>query len=157
MPFMVVIGLGNPGKKYAKTRHNFGARAVGAWFENHTDSEVLLPKAGVFMNDFGGLIKTLEVRPLRFLLVHDDIELPFGEIKFQSGGSAKGHNGVRSVHNALGTTDVPRLRLGVGRPGAEVEVNEFVLDIFTEEEEEKLGEVIERAGNYLTQLAGRAG
>lgn len=148
---MIFVGLGNPGKKYARTRHNLGARMVEAWVEEHKDAEVLLPQPGVFMNDFGSIVPQNK----DLLIVHDDIELPFGEIKFQAGGSAKGHKGVRSIHNALGTTDVPRLRLGIGRPPEGFQVDDFVLDRFTEEEEEKLGEMMERATSYLTRLTPR--
>lgn len=142
----LVVGLGNPGKEYAKTRHNFGARAVEAWARENPQEEVLLPQPGIFMNDFG----TIVPKDREIIIVHDDIELPLGEIKFQAGGSAKGHKGVRSVQAALGTTDIPRLRLGVGRPLQDAAVDEFVLGKFTLEEENVVAWVVEEAIASLT-------
>lgn len=147
---MLIVGLGNPGEKYAKTRHNFGARVVKVWVKEYPEAEVLLPQAGVFMNDFGKVIpKNREI-----LLVHDDIELPFGEMKFVSGGSAKGHKGVKSVQEQLGTKDIPRLRLGVGRPPAGVDIDDYVLEKFTEAEEEKLSQLWPRIIKTLASVAG---
>ena len=87
-------------------------------------------------------------------MVHDGLELPLGEWKFQEGGSAKGHNGVRSVQISLGTQEIPRLRLGIGRPSIGKDVSDYVLEKFTAEEEEVVEKVTKEAAEYLTRFAG---
>lgn len=150
MESKLVVGLGNPGEKYRKTRHNLGARVVEAWAKENPGAEVLLPQAGVFMNDFGKIIpKNREI-----LLVHDDIELSFGEIKFVPGGSAKGHKGVKSIQAQLGTKEIPRLRIGAGRPANAGEVNDYVLEKFTREEEERLSQLWPSIIKTLASVAG---
>lgn len=140
------MGLGNPGKEYAKTRHNFGARVAAALARQFPDVSVRLPQPGVFMNDFG----TIVPKGREIIIVHDDIELPLGKIKFVSGGSARGHKGVKSVQKYLGEKDIPRLRLGLGRPPAGVEADEFVLGKFTDEEEQVVTRMVEEAVASLT-------
>lgn len=146
----LIVGLGNPGKEQAKTRHNFGARVVEAWAKDHPDAKVLLPTPGVSMNNFG----TLLPKEREIVIVHDDIELLFGEIKFVEGGSARGHKGVRSVQENLGTKDIPRLRLGIGRPPMGVDVSDYVLQNFTAEEEEIISQLWPRIIKTLASLAG---
>lgn len=146
----LIVGLGNSGEKYAKTRHNLGARVVEAWAKEYPEGEVLLPQPGVFMNDFG----TIVPRDREVVLVHDDIELSLGKIKFVSGGSARGHKGVKSVQEHLGTKDIPRLRLGIGRPPTGVEVDDYVLGRFTPAEEEKLAQLWPRIIKTLASLVG---
>ena len=149
MVLKLIIGLGNPGKKYAKTRHNLGARVVEAWHEqNHGAADVLLPQAGTYMNDFG----TIVPKDRELLVVHDDIEVPLEQMRFTAGGSARGHKGVRSVQAALGTRDIPRLRLGVGRPPEGIEVEDYVLAEFTDEEMGVVEEMMREAMDYLTRL-----
>lgn len=161
----LIVGLGNPGEKYVHTRHNLGARVVAAFVQKMGEDALkqqgiawLLPT--VNMNDSGtpvaDYLRQLPLEPSQVLLVHDDLELPLGEIKFQPGGSARGHKGVRSVHEKLGTTEIPRLRLGIGRP-ATGDVFDYVLENFTEEEEAIVEQVVEKAVqwlvDHLTRLA----
>ncbi len=144
----LVVGLGTNGKEYAETRHSFGARVVQVFSEQNPEIETLLPQPGVFMNDFGQIVpKNREI-----ILVHDDIELPLGEWKFQEGGSAKGHKGVKSVQAALGTQAIPRLRLGIGRPPEGADVSDYVLENFTAEEEKIVERVTKEAVAHLTRL-----
>jgi peptidyl-tRNA hydrolase, PTH1 family len=84
----------------------------------------------------------LKVSPENVVLVHDDIELSFGEVRRQDEGSARGHNGVRSVHKLLGTQKILRLRLGIGQPTGDMETSDFVLANFTSEEEKQLEETV---------------
>lgn len=150
MKAKLIVGLGNPGTKYRKTRHNLGAGVVEALLKEYPEFEVLLPQAGVFMNDFGKVIpKNREI-----LLVHDDIELLFGEIKFVLGGSARGHKGVKSIQEHLGTKEIPRLRLGIGRPPNAGEVDDYVLEKFTREEEERLSQLWPSIIKTLASVAG---
>lgn len=158
---LLIVGLGNPGEKYARTRHNLGARVVEAFIQKMGEDALrgqgmawLLPTMN--MNDSGTPVaewlRQSPLEPSQVLLVHDDLELPLGEIKFQAGGSAKGHKGVRSVHEKLGTTEIPRLRLGIGRPPAGADVSDYVLENFSSEEEEIVRQVIEKAVVWLEEL-----
>lgn len=154
----LIVGLGNPEEKYASTRHNFGARAVAAF--RQAAGEEKLSEAGIAcllptlnMNDSGRPVaEFLKYHPLpltQILLVHDELELPLGEYKFQAGGGARGHKGVRSVQAALGTLEIPRLRLGIGRPAGENEVADYVLEPFSTQEAEIVQQVLDAAAAWL--------
>lgn len=186
-----MFGLGNPGEQFSHTRHNLGADMVAAWLERMAEAgadisdwkshekfharvcevrtgdvvvTVLAPL--VFMNESGKVLSSyLRYHPFErknILIVHDDLELPLGEVKFQQDGSAYGHNGVRSIHEFLGDTDVPRLRIGIGRPFAKatggeaaqaLPIDKFVLATFTPDEKAKLKEketeILERITNIV--------
>lgn len=156
----LIVGLGNPGAGYAGTRHNFGARAAGR-FVKEVGTEALREKGiavllpTVSMNDSGqavaDFLRQTNLSPADILIVHDELELPLGEWKFQEGGGARGHNGVRSVHATLQTQDIPRLRLGIGRPVSEKEVSDYVLENFASEEETVVGGVTQAVVQWLSE------
>lgn len=156
----VVVGLGNPGLGYARTRHNIGFRVLDrlerelgagrprdtgeyrvAWAAVGTE-RVALFRPMLFMNRSGlALSRFPESRaagPDRHLVIQDDVWLPFGAVRFRKGGSAGGHNGLSSVLRALGTDAVPRLRLGVGGAETEGDLAAHVLEAFTDEEEKAI-------------------
>ena len=134
----LVAGLGNPEPRYASTRHNAGQRAVellasrlgaGRWVARYGGRYVeargpsgpvglLIPTT--YMNASGDAVGpasgSLHAAPAQVLLVHDEVDLPFGAVRGKTGGGAGGHNGLRSVIRGLGTGEFPRIRLGVGRP-----------------------------------------
>jgi len=135
----LVIGLGNPGPKYAGTRHNVGfmalerlAAAAGNGFRNQARLQGLLAEVGsgdqrlrllmpqTFMNDSGRSIRAaldwFGLQPQELLVVVDDMDLPLGKLRLRASGSAGGHNGLRSTISHLGTQDFPRLRIGIGAP-----------------------------------------
>ncbi len=133
-----MVGLGNPGSRYARTRHNAGFLVVdrladeldvslGRKFEGRfaeaalDDARVALFEPETFMNVVGGAIakaaRFYKLAPERVVVVHDDIDLAFGRIRAKSGGGLKGHNGLRSTAQALGSPGFARVRFGVGRPG----------------------------------------
>lgn len=153
----LVVGLGNPGSRYEKTRHNVGIRAVRFWQE-HADAvsagevAALFPQTG--MNESGKEVaayaRAHTLKPERIILVHDDVELSFGEVRWKEGGSAAGHNGVRSVQAAVGAATMPRLRIGVGRLEA-VELQHYVLQPFSAPEEARLPAVFTVAAQLLQQ------
>lgn len=170
----LVVGLGNPGKKYENTRHNLGKQVLRCWrlapwqYSERFAAEVnmvgevaaLWPRTG--MNESGraaaAFARVHNIRPEHIIIVHDDVELPFGEIRFKEGGSAAGHNGVRSVLAALGTEAIGRLRIGIGRPAyAEdsadeaLALREYVLQPFTASEEKQLPAIRRRAAEVLQQ------
>lgn len=155
-PFLI-IGLGNPGPKYADTRHNIGfavadelaARAtpMAASFSVHKRSnaeiaetrlgttKVVLAKPRTFMNLSGGPVKALadffKVSPGQIIVVHDDLDLDVGVVKLRPSGSGdRGHNGLRSTTKSLGTKDYQRLSMGIGRPPGRMDPASFVLKPF---------------------------
>lgn len=150
---LLIIGLGNPGPEYNHTRHNLGARVVEAWEKNRGDikADILLPTT--FMNDSGQAVaqylKNKSWQAKDILIVHDDVELPLGQWKIKIGGTAAGHKGVRSIHQALGTTDIPRLRIGINKPG-QGELTDYVLAKFTPAEEEILDQIFPKLLQAIT-------
>lgn len=151
MIIKAIIGLGNPGARFDNTRHNIGFAVVdelarahgGSWRmkDNMELSEIrigenpiLLIKPQTFMNSSGQVIPALTkkgITPENILVVHDELELPFGDLKFKEGGGHKGHNGLRSIIDA-GAQACQRLRFGIGRPAEKSEVSDYVLMRFTE-------------------------
>ena len=152
MEIKVIIGLGNPGHKYYYNRHNIGFRIIDLLAEKYSafwqeksdmeladaiieDKKILLIKPKTFMNNSGQVIPSLlkkGIKPENILVIHDEIELPLGKIKEKFGGSAKGHNGLRSIIAACGE-DFYRLRFGVGRPEDKDLVSDYVLQNFEED------------------------
>jgi len=159
----VVAGLGNPGPEYERTRHNLGYRVadelalrLGASFkrskyealtaEAHDgDTPLLLVKPQTFMNDSGravsGLARYYRVPPERIIVVHDELDLPFGVVRVKVGGGAAGHNGVGDVASAIGQ-EFARVRLGIGRPPGSKDPVDFVLEAFTKREEADVATIV---------------
>lgn len=166
----VVVGLGNPGLNYFYTRHNIGFRVLDElarrqgvqWHAEKNletaqvilnDRSVRLIKPQTFMNSSGDVIPGLQrdgVKPENILVVHDELELPFGSIKFKVGGSHKGHNGLRSIIERCGA-DFARLRVGIGRPERREDVPDYVLKPFSEDRA-KVDEIIAQAADLVANL-----
>ena len=163
----LVVGLGNPGAKYHDTRHNVGFRVIDAlarrwsvdqWREQHQalvakvrqgDEPVLVAKPMTFMNLSGdavaGLAGFYKVAVPDVLVVLDEVALPLGRLRAGRGGSHGGHNGLKSVIARLGTADVPRLRIGVGRGDGRRELADHVLGTFAAEERDEVEAAVLRA------------
>jgi len=163
----LVAGLGNPGSKYAGTRHNIGFLAVQKVAERSGISlkksghqaiyatgrvageEVTLLLPQTFMNlsgaSVGSACKSLGVEPGDLIVVHDDIDLPFGALKIKRGGGHGGHNGIRHIRQVLGTGDFVRVKIGVGRPAPGGDVAGYVLSPFSATERQSLEDVLEDA------------
>ncbi|MCM8750386.1 aminoacyl-tRNA hydrolase [Thermomicrobiaceae bacterium CFH 74404] len=163
----LIAGLGNPGARYARTRHNAGfmvvdvlARRLGVqqWHErfdaqlatcDEAGRRLILLKPMTYMNLSGRSVQQAlswyRVPLDRLLVVYDDVDLPFGTIRIRLGGSSGGHHGVESIIVALGSDRFARLRVGIGRPRDGRDVTAYVLTRFTPEEEERLPGIIERA------------
>lgn len=163
----LVIGLGNPGSAYEKTRHNIGFRAVRAFGKKHGISLRKDPRVSAeighgtrvglvlpltYMNSSGEAVraaaKMFKVPLKQMMVVVDDIALPFGMIKLKEGGSSGGHNGLKSIEEHLKTLDYPRLRLGVGDPKGEP-LADYVLGKFEPAEEDLLPQVFEKTADVL--------
>lgn len=162
----LVVGLGNPGSQYAQTRHNVGwlvvdevARRWGAVWHPDKDAEVaelrmgaapgtkvLLVKPQTFMNSSGRAVGPLfafyKLEPAALLVVQDDLDSPFGLLKFRLGGRHGGQNGVRDIIRVLGTQDFARLKIGISRPPAGWNPADWVLSRWRAEEAETLAELV---------------
>lgn len=165
-----IIGLGNPGGKYYNTRHSIGFcvadvfvdRYGGSWSKNELMeySQVLISddqgfvaqkifviKPLTFMNNSGKVLPFLlkkGIKPEEILVVHDELEKPFGKNVIRWNGSSRGHNGLRSICGVIGG-DFWHLRFGIGRPADKSDVGNYVLSSFTHDEEAQIGELVERA------------
>jgi peptidyl-tRNA hydrolase, PTH1 family len=171
---LLVAGLGNPGREYERTRHNAGwmvmdelARRHGGSFRSKfsgqlsetrlDDLKLALLKPETYMNVSGqsiGAARTFfKVDPADVLVVHDDVDLEPGRLQAKFGGGLAGHNGLRSIAQALGTNDFLRLRIGVGRPGRgdRRSVADYVLGGF--EPEVEVDELIERSADAVESMA----
>lgn len=162
----MIVGLGNPGPEYRNTRHNMGFRVIGEWAESlgialrsrhfHSKSgRALLEGRGIillcpqtYMNRSGMAVKACAdyfgVERENILVVHDDIDLSLGKIKVVRNGGAGGHKGVQSIIDHLGTNQFARVKIGVGRPSL-IPVDEFVLNSFSNDENEVVEEVVRLA------------
>ncbi len=154
----IVIGLGNPGKKYERTRHNAGFMAVDELARSlrlelglekcHAllgkgalgTEKVLLAKPQTYMNDSGrsvaALLKDAYASAAELIVLHDELDLAAGTVRVKSGGGHGGHNGLRSIIEHLGTADFMRVRIGVGRPVPGMDTADYVLSPFFAEERE---------------------
>lgn len=163
---MVIIGLGNPGKKYEKTRHNMGFITVDLLSEAMSipvnrlrfkaltgegmfqGQKVLLVKPQTYMNLSGQSVREImdfyKLSPNQILLIYDDIDIPRGTIRIRKKGSAGTHNGMRSVIPAVGSEDFPRIRIGIGGE-RKLHIRDFVTGGFSKEEKEALLEASRRA------------
>jgi PTH1 family peptidyl-tRNA hydrolase len=154
----LVVGLGNPGRRYAKTRHNVGHLFITAFskqFSVNSRRRAICRKTTVFMNDSGRevlqLVTRYQLLATALLVVHDDMDLPLGEFKLQKGRGAAGHKGVKSIIDTLETKDFWRLRFGIGKPPSDAAPEEFVLDKLTPEELGQLDKVFEEAYPQVLQ------
>jgi PTH1 family peptidyl-tRNA hydrolase len=170
----LVVGLGNPGPRYASTRHNAGflvvdllAERIGGRFRAHrgradlvegrlAGAPVVLAKPRSFMNESGGPIVAVsrfyKVPVSRLAVVHDDLDLPFGALRLKRGGGDGGHNGLRSATSALGSREYARVRFGIGRPPGRQDPADYVLRDFSAAERKELGYLVDRAADAVEAL-----
>ena len=173
----LIVGLGNPGKEYRETRHNVGFKVVDEIARRHNlalamapsqvpdafiakkygPEPLLVAKPLTFVNRSGDAIAALsryyDIAPADLLVVVDEVALPFGRLRARARGSAGGHNGLKSVVERLGTTEFPRLRLGVGRGDSRRDLADHVLSKFEAEEQSALEEFITRAADAAEVFA----
>jgi peptidyl-tRNA hydrolase, PTH1 family len=171
-PLYLIVGLGNPGAEYAKTRHNAGFLLVEKlavrWKTDWTNERKFdariaraeqnqkrawLCQPQTFMNlsgDTVGALKNFYQLPLKQLMVVvDDADLPFGEIRLRAGGSSGGHHGLESIEQHLASREFARLRIGIGRQDSGREITSYVLGKFDSTENELLEKVLDRASNQV--------
>jgi len=176
----LVAGLGNPGPAYAGHRHNVGylvgdelASRLGSPFRAHkaaraevvegrlgapgTDApRVVLARFRCYMNESGGPLKALmtfyKIPADRLVVVHDELDIPFGTLRVKLGGGDNGHNGLRSLRSSLGTGDFYRVRVGIGRPTGRRDVSDFVLSDYTSAERREIPFQVDRAADAVESL-----
>jgi PTH1 family peptidyl-tRNA hydrolase len=172
----LVVGLGNPGEKYGKTRHNVGFMIVdalacqaGARFSKakgalvaearRDDQSLLLVKSQLFMNNTGETLRRLKrerfLAPPDIIVVHDDMDLAFGRLRIRTGGASGGHRGVASAIEGIEAQDFFRLKVGIGRPTEGEDPTDFVLSHFTSQERAALPLILEDAVEALWCLVLR--
>ena len=165
----LIVGLGNPGKQYEHTRHNCGFRALDLLAESlnckvdrgkfqglygqttYAGRKLFLLKPQTFMNLSGRSVLQLSayynIPPQRIIVLFDDISLEVGRLRCRADGSAGGHNGIKSIIAEVGTSDFPRVKIGVGgKPHQDADLADWVLSGFTSQEEKTLRDALERAG-----------
>lgn len=176
----LVAGLGNPGPAYARNRHNVGFRVVdlvadriGARFGRHRRAvaevaeghlgyggpKLVLVKPLTYMNLSGGAVAGLmhfyRVPVERVVAVHDELDIPFGQLRLKCGGGEGGHNGLRSMTRALGSKDFLRVRFGIGRPPGRQDPADFVLSDFSPAERKELDLLVDRAADAVQAVVTR--
>lgn len=169
----LVIGLGNPGVEFERTRHNIGAMVVSrlaisnsSKFTNHKSradiaefkidgSSIVAAKLRCYMNESGGPTKSLadyfKVKPDHVIAIHDELDIPFGSIRLKFGGGDNGHNGLKSITSAFGS-DYFRIRMGIGRPVGAQDPADFVLKPFNSQERNSLEDFITKGASAVESL-----
>ncbi|HEY0492387.1 MAG TPA: aminoacyl-tRNA hydrolase [Candidatus Dormibacteraeota bacterium] len=168
----LLIGLGNPGRAYERSRHNVGFMCIDELARRHRiriteriakalvgrarmdDQELILAKPQTMMNLSGLAARALrdkfDIQPERLVAIHDELDLPFGRIRLKKGGSSAGNHGLDSLISSLGTRDFVRIRVGIGRPSGNGA--DYVLGSFNSQEQEALTGIIARAADAVSCL-----
>lgn len=164
----LVVGLGNPGSEYATTRHNIGFMVIDELLrrskaqdvskssfngETYKSNDAIYLKPLTYMNLSGKSILKVKnfYKTSKTIVIHDDLDLPFGTLRFKLGGGHGGHNGLKSTDSAI-TKEYIRVRMGIGRPENKGEVSSFVLSSFTKDEESCLDEWIGKAADAIEEI-----
>lgn len=174
----IVVGLGNPGPTYEGTRHNVGylvtdelADRMGGSWKAHKSGRLLavegrlpgipgvravLGRGRCYMNESGGPVSTLlsfyKADHARLIVVHDELDLPYADLRVKFGGGDNGHNGLKSIRKSLGTGDFYRVRVGIGRPHGHQDTSDWVLKPFTSMERRELDLHVNRAADAIESL-----
>jgi len=170
----LVAGLGNPGARYAGTRHNLGAMVLerlleetGSSLKRHKSgcavaettlggTRVVFARPLAYMNESGRPLRDLarwyKIPVERLVVVHDELDLPFGDVRVKAGGGLAGHNGLRSIANHLGSQDFVRVRIGISKPPGRKQGTDHVLDEFDSRERRELPEIIDRAAHAVERI-----
>jgi peptidyl-tRNA hydrolase, PTH1 family len=168
----LIVGLGNPGREYEKTRHNIGQLVIDQLCENQKFSShksrmqiseikldgqnVVLAKSLGYMNESGGPAKSLtdfyKIDLDKIIAIHDELDLPFNNLRIKLGGGDNGHNGLKSLTASFGSADYYRIRMGIGRPIGEQDPADFVLKPFSKDERAELDSFTVRGAQAISSL-----
>jgi len=166
----LIAGLGNPGDKYLKTRHNIGFMVIDEMIKNLNPTSInnqnfqsktfkinsnIYAKPQTYMNNSGESVLNIanyyDIENHNIIIIHDDLDLPFGTVKFKLGGGHGGHNGLRSIDKHIGD-DYLRVRVGIGKPEDRSQVVNYVLSNFSQEEFQKLDAIISHTVDAIGAL-----
>lgn len=170
----IVVGLGNPGERYVRTRHNVGVMVLATLLErmsaklkshksgmliaevNLAGTSVTLARSTSYMNEtgrpLGQLARFYKSSVDQIVVIHDELDIPFGEVRVKIGGGTAGHNGLKSIGNHLSSKDFPRVRVGISRPSGRMDAADYVLQEFSGAERKELPDVLERAADAVERL-----
>lgn len=170
----VIAGLGNPGDKYAATRHNIGFITIDFLAERHSvkfnktkhkavigeceiaGEKVLLVKPQTFMNLSGesilDIVEWYKLQPSQLIVIYDDVDIPVGKIRIRPSGSSGSHNGMKSIIHLLKNQDFPRIRIGIGKQPDYMDLADYVLSRFKPEEIEPMEEAVRRAAFAIEEI-----
>jgi len=170
----LIVGLGNPGPEYAWTRHSLGFQVVNTlaelwripmkrrsleavWGQGRVGGEpVVLAQPATYMNLSGRAVSLLlayfKLSPGALVVIHDDLDVPYGRLKIVEGGGPGGHRGILSIINALDTEDFLRVKLGIGRPPPEIPAENYVLSLFSKDEAEVITDLVVRGAEAVATL-----
>ena len=166
---MLVVGLGNPELLYKNNRHNVGFMVIDSILDDHSSYEkisktnfkgelfklpsMLLLKPMTYMNLSGESVRAVDdyFKPEQIVVIHDDLDLPFGTLRFKIGGGHGGHNGLRSIDGHIGTEYI-RVRIGIGKPEHKGDVSRYVLSDFSAFQKEHLADIISHAKKSIKAL-----
>lgn len=161
----VIVGLGNPGRDYDRTRHNVGFRALDYFCSRYDfkiifsdknvdfgvstigEKKVFVLKPKTYMNLSGSCVKSFtqfrNIEPLNILVLHDDLDLKLGSIRYKASGGHAGHKGVRDIIEKLATSDFSRIRIGIGRPDTDIGISDWVLKRFSPKELKIIDDILD--------------
>ena len=168
----LVIGLGNPGAEYEKTRHNIGQLVITNLAKNQKfsahksqmqicevrcgDQQLVLAKSRGYMNETGGPARSLsdfyKIDVNKIIAIHDELDLPFNTLRIKAGGGDNGHNGLKSLTDSFSTADYFRIRMGIGRPIGDQDPADFVLKPFSKDERIDIDQFIQRGADAINSL-----
>ena len=170
----LLIGLGNPGREYRDTRHNVGFMVIDRLIVRlnargmkvqskaivttamYEDRKLILAKPQTYMNLSGqsaqGLLNFYKLPVENMLIAHDDLDIPFGTIRIRASGGPGGQRGLSSILEKLGTKDIPRMRLGIGRPPGRMEPADYVLQNFHREDMQVISEILDHAADAALEF-----
>ena len=174
---IIVVGLGNPGKKYERTRHNAGFVAVEELARHlridvsqekcqsligrgrFETAQIVLVKPQTYMNESGravvALLQDFYASSGDLIVIHDELDLPLGTVRIKTGGGHGGHNGLRSIIESLGTSDFVRVRMGIGRPAQGMDSADYVLSPFLPDEQKAAADEAGRAADAVLAIASQ--
>ncbi|MSO25382.1 MAG: aminoacyl-tRNA hydrolase [Candidatus Nanopelagicaceae bacterium] len=168
----LVIGLGNPGAEYEKTRHNIGQLVLANLAHNQKfsahksrmqicevrcgDQRLVLAKSRGFMNESGGPVRSLadfyKIEINKIIAIHDELDLPFNALRIKQGGGDNGHNGLKSLTDSFSSGDYYRIRMGIGRPIGDQDPADFVLKPFSKDERGDIDQFIQKGADAISSL-----
>ncbi len=170
---ILIVGLGNPGKKYAETRHNVGFMAIKNISDKFdiknvdkdcesliakgeiNNNKVLLAQPLTYMNRSGRAVKKLadkyDINLDNIIVIYDDLDLPAGKLRIKKSGSSGGHKGLQSIMDHFDTNQIKRIRIGIGRP-IDLEITDYVLQQFNNEQKKEINKVFESIDKIILEL-----